>query len=93
MPDNIRICGVLKAPPETMTSHDASARTDLPSLTYSTPIAVVPRSITRITSAPVSIVKLARRIAGLRNAVAADERRPFRMVYWLRPNPSWDAAL
>jgi hypothetical protein len=32
-------------------------------------------------------------IAGRRKAVAAEERRPLRMVYWLRPNPSWEAAL
>src|SRR5258707_14083099 len=93
MPDNIKICGVLKAPPETITSRAAPARSTRPPLTYETPVAVVPRRITRVTTARRSTVRLGRRIAGLRNAVAAEERRPVWLVYWLRPKPSGDAAL
>jgi hypothetical protein len=57
------------------------------------PRAVVRSTMTRVTSAPVSTRRFLRVIAGRRKAVAAEARRPLRMVYWLRPNPSWQAAL
>ena len=50
-------------------------------------------AVTRVTNAPVSMRKFLRFIAGLRNALAAEERRPLRIVYWLVPKPSCDAAL
>ena len=93
MPDSMRICGVLKAPAETITSWPAFARVVCPFQTYSTPVARVPSISTRVVSAPVVTVRLGRFSAGLRYAAAADERRPLRMEYWLRPKPSCVPAL
>ena len=75
MPESMRRCGVLKAPPARITSRLACARaTSPPALTYSTPVAPAPWVSTRVACAPVSTVRFPRFLAGLRNAVAADER-------------------
>ena len=49
MPDSIRICGELIAPPETITSRRARIRTSWPLCRYSTPTARVPSNRIRVT--------------------------------------------
>ena len=49
---------------------------------YSTPTALRPSKTSLVANAPVTTVRFGRRIAGLRNAVAADSRNPPRVVIW-----------
>src|SRR5215813_6561833 len=64
IPDCIRTFGVLIAPSETTISQRAAIRRDWPSRKNSTPTACLPSNTTRVTSAPVSTVRLGRSIKG-----------------------------
>ncbi len=66
MPDSIRICGELMAPPATITSRRARAIVFCPAFRYSTPTARRPSKRMRVVSARVRSSTLPRRIAGRR---------------------------
>ena len=80
MPDSWNSAGELIAPAERITSPFALTVSVLPARTYSTPVALPSSSRMRVTTAPVTTATFPRRIAGARNAVAADLRTPDRVV-------------
>ena len=88
MPESIRICGELIAPPQTITSRRARIFTSLPLCRYSTPTARVPSNSTRVTRHRGSTRRLERVRAGRTYAIAALQRRPRYVVRSIGPKPS-----
>ena len=76
-----------------MTSRRAASSRTPPLARSATPVARLPSSRTRATSASCTIVRFLRCRTGSRNARAALHRWPFFCVTSCAPNPSWRAPL
>ena len=92
--ESISICGELITPPARMTSHNSRARFRFATLAkFHADRTTALKQHPRHQSLDLGIVRFSRSNAGRKYAAAALQRRPSRIVFWLRPMPSFSGPL